>query len=155
MDKFQFLNTLLSGNCSDHRRFLNTKTSARLFLWGPWVIPVIIELLVWSSRFAALSAYSNNVAVTVMGFLWQWLHVKSQSVPWYSSLGKHTLPDSKIHGTKNGPHLDPVGPRWAPCWPYEPCYLGCSIRHKLQSCLTVNISCRSRYHHWWNWGLLL
>ena len=22
-------------------------------------------------------------------------------------------------------HLGPVGPRWAPCWPHEPCYLGC------------------------------
>ena len=21
-------------------------------------------------------------------------------------------------------HLDPVGPRWAPCWPHEPCYQG-------------------------------
>ena len=21
-------------------------------------------------------------------------------------------------------HLGPVGPRWAPCWPNEPCYLG-------------------------------
>ena len=23
-------------------------------------------------------------------------------------------------------HLGPVGPRWAPCWPHEPCYQGCS-----------------------------
>ena len=21
-------------------------------------------------------------------------------------------------------HLGPVGPRWAPCWPHEPCYQG-------------------------------
>ena len=21
-------------------------------------------------------------------------------------------------------HLGPIGPRWAPCWPHEPCYLG-------------------------------
>ena len=21
-------------------------------------------------------------------------------------------------------HLGPTGPRWAPCWPHEPCYLG-------------------------------
>ena len=22
-------------------------------------------------------------------------------------------------------YLGPTGPRWAPCWPHEPCYLGC------------------------------
>ena len=30
------------------------------------------------------------------------------------------LPDSKVHGA----HLGPTGPRWAPCWPHELCYLG-------------------------------
>ena len=28
--------------------------------------------------------------------------------------------DSKVHGA----HLGPTGPRWAPCWPHELCYLG-------------------------------
>ena len=23
--------------------------------------------------------------------------------------------------------MGPTGPRWAPCWPHEPCYLGCVI----------------------------
>ena len=32
------------------------------------------------------------------------------------------VPDSKVHGA----HLGPLGPRWAPCWPHEPCSLGCS-----------------------------
>ena len=27
-------------------------------------------------------------------------------------------------------HLGPTGPRWAPCWPHEPCYLGWGI-HQL------------------------
>ena len=31
-----------------------------------------------------------------------------------------TCPDSKVHGA----HLGPVSPRWAPCWPHEPCYKG-------------------------------
>ena len=31
---------------------------------------------------------------------------------WQSSLGQH------------GSHLGPVGPRWAPCWPHDPCYQG-------------------------------
>ena len=32
--------------------------------------------------------------------------------------------DSKVHGGQHGAHLGPVGPRWAPCWPHEPCYQG-------------------------------
>ena len=32
------------------------------------------------------------------------------------------VPISKVHGA----HLGLVGPRWAPCWPHEPCYQGCS-----------------------------
>ena len=31
---------------------------------------------------------------------------------WQSSWGQH------------GAHLGPDGPRWAPCWPHEPCYQG-------------------------------
>ena len=34
-------------------------------------------------------------------------------VPLPSSWGQH------------GAHLGPAGPRWAPCWPHEPCYRGC------------------------------
>ena len=30
------------------------------------------------------------------------------------------IPDSKVHGA----HLGPTGPRWAPWWRYELCYLG-------------------------------
>ena len=37
-------------------------------------------------------------------------------------------PDSKVDGANLGPtpgaHLGPVGPRWAPCWPHEPCCQG-------------------------------
>ena len=25
---------------------------------------------------------------------------------------------------QHGANLGPTGPRWAPCWPHEPCYLG-------------------------------
>ena len=27
---------------------------------------------------------------------------------------------------QHGAHLGPFGPRWAPCWPHEPCYQGSS-----------------------------
>ena len=39
------------------------------------------------------------------------------------TVGKEKLhvPDSKVHGANTGPT---GGPRWAPCWPHKPCYLG-------------------------------
>ena len=40
--------------------------------------------------------------------------------PWLqSSWGQH------------GAHLGPTGPRWSPCWPHEPCYLGYRFRRLL------------------------
>ena len=33
-------------------------------------------------------------------------------------------------------HLRPVGPRWAQCWPHEPCYLGLA-RNAKASCMNV------------------
>ena len=27
--------------------------------------------------------------------------------------------------SQHGAHLGPTGPRWTPCWPHEPCCLGC------------------------------
>ena len=45
--------------------------------------------------------------------LWWSPQVKEMCVPRYlCSWGQH------------GAHPGPVGPRWAPCWPHEPCYQG-------------------------------
>ena len=35
-----------------------------------------------------------------------------------------TLPWQQGSWGPHGAHLGPTGPRWAPCWPHEPCYLG-------------------------------
>ena len=40
-------------------------------------------------------------------------------------VSKQLCPDSNVHGADMGPTGGPVGPRWAPCWPHEPCYQGC------------------------------
>ena len=46
-----------------------------------------------------------------------------------------TYPDSKVPGSTWG-HLGPVGPRWALCWPQEPCSQGivsnCTRKKNLQ-----------------------
>ena len=34
------------------------------------------------------------------------------------------LPRKQSSWGQHGAHLGSVGPRWAPCWPPEPCYLG-------------------------------
>ena len=43
------------------------------------------------------------------------------------SLFLNVFSDSKVQAGKHGAHLGPIGPRWAPCWPHETCYLGYSL----------------------------
>ena len=46
---------------------------------------------------------------------------------------------------QHGAHLGPVGPRWAPCWPHEPCYQGClpyTSYHSLISIMGFSILVR-------------
>ena len=41
------------------------------------------------------------------------------------------LSRKQISWGQHGAHLGPVDPRWAPCWPHEPCYQGsCLIRKR-------------------------
>ena len=49
------------------------------------------------------------------------------AVRWYAYRG------SKVHGANMGPTWVLVVPRWAPCWPHEPCYMG--IAHGLNGIL--------------------
>ena len=37
--------------------------------------------------------------------------------------------ESKVYGAR----LGPTGPRWAPCWPHDPCYLGTENTSKFYS----------------------
>ena len=36
----------------------------------------------------------------------------------------HTWSEKQGSWGQHGAHLGPTGPRWDPCWPHEPCYLG-------------------------------
>ena len=40
------------------------------------------------------------------------------------NLCKRTYADGKVPWGQHGAHLGPVGPKWAPCWPHNPCYQG-------------------------------
>ena len=46
-----------------------------------------------------------------------WLFVQQQTPHYWIII---TYPKNKVQGAKMGP----TGPRWAPCWPHELCYLG-------------------------------
>ena len=39
---------------------------------------------------------------------------------------------------QHGAHLGPTGPKWAPCWPKEPCYLGWWTLFKRSQTPTIN-----------------
>ena len=66
----------------------------------------------------------------------QWL---KQNI--YHSFNSKDTPDIKVHGANMGPNLGPVGPRWAPCWPHEPCYQG---PHSLPSKVNYGVSSMRR-----------
>ena len=70
----------------------------------------IIEVWEWISNF--IPHFTVNV-ITYQ--CWQWT-----ICPPFPGDGMY--PDSKVHGANMGHHLGPVGPRWAPWWPHEPCY---------------------------------
>ena len=44
--------------------------------------------------------------------------------------GREYIPRYQSSCGQHGAHLGPVGPRWAPCWPHEPCYQGYQTKSK-------------------------
>ena len=45
---------------------------------------------------------------------------------------------ARFMGPTWGP-LGPTGPRWAPCWPHEPCYLGVHVNKTLPKCTDTGV----------------
>ena len=45
---------------------------------------------------------------------------------------------------QHGAHLGPTGPRWAPCWPHEPCYLVDVINYQCPN-LSSTISVKGQW----------
>ena len=66
--------------------------------------------MIWDSKLGDWNVF-HRVFHTV---LWQW-------VLYNSSL------TARLMGPTSGPS-GATGPRWVPCWPHEPCYLGCYQR---------------------------
>ena len=92
--------------------------AGNVYIWWRHHLIRIGHSPVWILRVVLLSWPSGQVSVwswaTLARSLFQFWKMTMASVhPWYHCLwGQH------------GAHLGPTGPRWAPCWPYEPRYLG-------------------------------
>ena len=67
--------------------------------------------------------YCKYIADTIMSCLiLPW--VQYCPVSTYHRPARYNGPYSKVHGAYMGAHLGPTEPRWATCWPNEPCYQG-------------------------------
>ena len=69
----------------------------------------------WGSKTPATTQERKDRQVDSLGFHWR-----------CGSLPSTSPVDPRLQGSwgQHGAHLGPVGPRWAPCWPHEPCYQG-------------------------------
>ena len=70
-------------------------------------------------------------------------------------LKQWAFPDSKVHGAnmgQHGAHLGPVGPRWAPCWPHEPCYQGYNLLFPCDILITFHCHYESQFPRKWQLG---
>ena len=52
-------------------------------------------------------------------------------------------------------HLGPTGPRWAPCWPHEPCYLGYGFTSKSHYEAKSNLNLYNRNAYTWKDSLYI
>ena len=66
----------------------------------------------------------DNIQIVRQGLFYTVRLIKEQvEVRWDG--GRDTgLPWQQGSWGQHGAHLGPTGPRWAPCWPHELCYLG-------------------------------
>ena len=102
------------------------------------------HLLSKTSKFVLKMAYFNNIRSHYLNQCWPiiskvlWWHSAEDDFTRYAGItccGKFQpeiclkVPKAEISSWKQGfwghrgAPLVPTGPRWAPCWPHEPCYL--------------------------------
>ena len=103
---------------------LTTKKHQRSALLSTLNLPVISGFpSQWESNMEIASIWWHRNAFSYEIYYLFWL---SATIYCNGSSNIHVTSSqiAKFMGPTNGAHLVPVGPRWAPCWPHEPCYLG-------------------------------
>ena len=71
-------------------------------------------------RSTSRECYAENLSEIIPHYMTSNTH----SIKWLRCLLNHSCPWEQGSWGLHGAHLGPTAPRWAPCWPYESCYLG-------------------------------
>ena len=119
----------------------------------------------WTDKGRELRPRSDGL-VTIMtdrgGLLWLGTSAKNDrySVTWATHTSQVTalplvraIPWEQSLCGQHGAHLGPAGPRWAPCWPHEPCYQGSVVTlvlEKQRGKIWVKISHESTWNLYYN-----
>ena len=127
----------MSVYACNERNFAGTlfiwKTAAK-FYWGDALMP---SSFVWIFHSATehTSPYFGFRMITWV-HLWDFGDAWLVSYPWLQdSWGQH------------GAHLGPTGPRGAPCWPHELCYLGLyENSNNISGIFLIFLSCLTNTH---------
>ena len=74
---------------------------------------------------------NQNITTALSGLITKhhYPHHHSVKTKQLTSIHRWLTPDSKFYGA----HMGPTGPRLAPGWPHEPCYLGLLIISEIQT----------------------
>ena len=87
--------------------------------WGRCCTPTFVSVPARGPGLSYCYEYNNCVLLCVYSIRHKPVYNVSYRIcpcPWKEgSWGQHRA------------HLGPTGPRWAPCWPHELCYLGCFV----------------------------
>ena len=109
---------------TDRRKFRITGPLCRAFTSDQWISPHK-EPVTWKMfPFDDVIMDMGCAFVNSRGDLCSTKKIATNKLAqWYLRI-KTWIPWTQSSWGQHGAHLRPTGPRWAPCWPHEPCYLG-------------------------------
>ena len=89
--------------------------------WRPFCLGLNVLKIICTYTFLHVKSYMTPKIMKLCSIMTEKICYK---IIWNNvrSSVRCTFPDSKVYGA----HLVQTGPRWAPCWSRELCYLGCS-----------------------------
>ena len=94
-----------------------------LYVHGWLTSPVLAVLSLYCKVYwITLDSLKDNL--TLHGIFWVMMALWHRGL---IQLMEVNYPDSKCSWGQGGANLGPTGPRWAPCWPHELCYLGSNL----------------------------
>ena len=107
---------------------LQTSISMLIFCFHFTVIPndptdknsALVQVLVWCQTGTKPLYQSMTTQFAHMSLSFR----ESNEANDHSTIMSLQHPRQQSSWGQHGCHLGPVGPRWAPCWPHEPCYQG-------------------------------